>query len=103
MSSAEKSDREVLYRLRTEYDDAFRQWAAAMDEFHARGELPGSQDLSRDQELSMCVEAAAVLYREARNRLADALLERSVRGERGRPLTRRAAAAVSSTLAAVGA
>jgi len=96
MSSAEKSDPEVLYRLRMEYDHAFRQWAAAMDEFHRWGELPGSQDLSRNGELSASVEATAILYREARNRFANVLLDRSVQGGRGRPQSRAAAAAFAS-------
>ena len=67
-----------------------------MDEFHRWGELPGSQDLSRNGELSASVEATAILYREARNRFANVLLDRSVQGGRGRPQSRAAAAAFAS-------
>jgi hypothetical protein len=84
-----------------EYDLAFRQWAAAMDQFHERSELPDGHDFSRNQELSMCVEQSAVLYREARNRFANALLERCVQNGRGQPQSRAAAAAVASDSATV--
>lgn len=86
----------MLLRLRTEYDQAFRQWAAAMDEFHGRSELPNGEELSRNQELSKCVEAALVLYRETRNRFADALLERLAQRKSRRPQLFTATAAFAS-------
>jgi len=96
MSNAAISDREVLHRLRAEYDLAFRQWAAAVDLFHGRSELPDGQDASQSQELSMCVEAAATLYCEARNRYAAALLERQAQRDSRRPQSRAAAAAFAT-------
>ncbi|HXR75965.1 MAG TPA: hypothetical protein VN737_08325 [Bryobacteraceae bacterium] len=91
-----------MHRLRMEYDLAFRQWADAMDQFHERSELPDGHVLSRNQELSMYVEQSAVLYREARNRFANALLEQCAQNGRGRPESRAAAAAFASDSAAFG-
>jgi len=102
MSSAARSDREVLHRLRMEYDHAFGQWAAAMDEFHGWSELPGSQGPSRSKDLSVRVEATAILYREARDRFANVLLERIDQGGKARPQSR-AAGALGSELTTVGA
>lgn len=86
-----------------EYDHAFGQWAAAMDEFHGWSELPSSQGLSRNKELSVRVEATAILYREARDRFANVLLERIDEGGRGRPQSRAAGAALGSESTTVGA
>jgi hypothetical protein len=62
-----------------------------MDQFHEPSHSPGDQDCPGNQELCIYLEESADLYREARNRFANALLERCVQSGGGRPQSRAAA------------